>query len=73
MQSCRYVLPIAICLDPVTPACSIGALTRVHETDDCHRIMDWIALAHQEATGVPTIYHWHEDDLLTQVRAYLNR
>lgn len=73
MQSCRYVLPIAICLDPATPACVIGGLTRVAAKDDCHRIMDWIALAHQEATGIPTIYHWHEDDLLTQVRAFLNR
>ncbi|MHB1137389.1 MAG: hypothetical protein ACYC2O_00440 [Microthrixaceae bacterium] len=73
MQSCRYVLPIAICLDAVTPCCEIGGLTRLTEKDDCHRIMDWIALAHQEATGIPTIYHWHEDDLLTQVRALLNR
>ncbi|CAN5583113.1 hypothetical protein BH10ACT3_BH10ACT3_03380 [soil metagenome] len=73
MQSCRYVLPIAICLDAATPACVIGGLTRLTEKDDCHRIMDWIALAHQEATGTPTIYHWHEDDLLTQVRALLNR
>lgn len=73
MQSCRYVLPVAICLDPATPACVIGGLTRVHSKDDCHRVMDWIALAHQEATGTPTIYHWHEDDLLTQVRALLNR
>ncbi len=45
----------------------------MREKDDCHRIMDWIALAHQEATGVPTIYHWHEDDLLTQVRAFMHR
>jgi hypothetical protein len=73
MQSCRYVLPIAICLDATTPACVIGGLTRLTEKDDCHRIMDWIALAHQDATGIPTIYHWHEDDLLTQVRALLNR
>lgn len=73
MRSCRYVLPVAICLDPATPACVIGGLTRVREADDCHRIMDWIAEAHQEATGTPTIYHWHEDDLLTQVRAFLNR
>ncbi len=73
MQSCRYVLPVAICLDPATPACVIGGITRVREKDDCHRIMDWIAHAHQEATGIPTIYHWHEDDLLTQVRAFLNR
>lgn len=73
MRSCRYVLPVAISLDPATPACVIGGLTLVRENDDCHRIMDWIALSHQEATGVPTIYHWHEDDLLTQVRAFLNR
>ena len=73
MQSCRYVLPIAICLDAATPACVIGGLTHLNEKDDCHRIMDWIALAHQGATGIPTLYHWHEDDLLTQVRALLNR
>jgi hypothetical protein len=73
MQSCRYVLPIAICLDKSTPACVIGDLTRLTQKDDCHRIMDWIALAHQEATGIPTIYHWHEDDLLAQVRALMNR
>lgn len=71
MRSCTYVLPVAICLDPSTPACVLGGLTRVREDEDCHRIMDWIALAHQEATGVPTIYHWHEDDLLDQVRAFL--
>lgn len=73
MRSCRYVLPVAICLDPATPTCRIGAITRVASDDDCHRIMDWIALAHQEGTGIPTIYHWHEDDLLTHVRAFLNR
>jgi hypothetical protein len=73
MQSCRYVLPVAICLDPATPACAIGGLTRVREADDCHRVMDWIAAAHQDETGIPTIYHWHEDDLLAQVRAFLNR
>ncbi len=73
MRSCTYVLPVAICLDPSTPACVLGGLTRVDEDEDCHRIMDWIALAHQEATGVPTIYHWHEDDLLDQVRSFMNR
>jgi len=73
MRSCKYVLPIAISLDPAMPACVIGGLTQVREKNDCHRIMDWIALAHQEATGVPTIYHWHEDDLLTQVRAFMHR
>lgn len=73
MRSCRYVLPVAICLDPATPACEIGSITRIRSAEDCHLVMDWIALAHQEATGTPTIYHWHEDDLLTQVRAFLNR
>jgi hypothetical protein len=73
MRSCRYVLPVAISLDPAAPACVIGDLTMVREQDDCHRLMDWIAMAHQGATGVPTLYHWHEDDLLTQVRAFLNR
>ncbi len=73
MRSCSYVLPVAICLDPSTPACVLGGLTRVREDEDCHRTMDWIALAHQEATGVPTIYHWHEDDLLDQVRSFMNR
>jgi hypothetical protein len=68
MLSCRYVLPVAISMDPAAPACELGQLTRLREKDDCHRVMDWIAEAHQEATGVPTIYHWHEDDLLTQVR-----
>ena len=73
MRSCRYVLPIAINLDPGSPACVIGSMTRVRDAQDCHRIMDWIALAHQDATEVPTIYHWHEDDLLTHVRGLLNR
>lgn len=73
MMSCRYVLPVAICLDSSTPACVIGSLTELREKDDCHQVMDWIALAHQEATGTPTIYHWHEDDLLAQVRALINR
>lgn len=73
MLNCEYVLPIAICLDSETPACEIGSLTYLREREDCHAVMDWIAEAHQEATGVPTIYHSHEDDLLTQVRAFLNR
>jgi hypothetical protein len=30
--------------------------------------MDWIAAEHERTTGIPTIYHWHEDALLTQVR-----
>jgi len=69
MRSCHYVLPIAICLDPSTPACVLGELTRLRERDDCHRVMDWIAEAHQSATGIPTIYHWNEDDLLTHARS----
>lgn len=73
MLSCRYVLPVAISLDTALPVCRVGALTHVAHKDDCHRVMDWVAAAHQEATGVSTIYHWHEDDLLTQVRAFLHR
>ena len=34
---------------------------------------DEAAAAFTKATGIPTLYHWHEDDLLTQVRALLNR
>jgi hypothetical protein len=73
MLSCRYVMPIAVSLDPGAPAVEIGAITRVREKDDCHRIMEWIADAHQQATAVPTIYHRQEDDLLTQVRALVSR
>lgn len=73
MVGCRYVLPVAISLEPAHPACVLGPLTRVRTADDCHRTMDWIAEAHQAATGVPTVYHWHEDDLLTQVRSLLAR
>jgi hypothetical protein len=73
MQSCNYVLPVAISLDPAAPCCVLGEMTRLTERDDCHRVMDWIAHAHQEATGVQTIYHWHEDDLLTQVRSLARR
>lgn len=69
MASCDYVLPVAISMDPAKPCCVLGELTRLQAPDDCHRVMDWIAQAHQDATGVPTVYHWHEDDLLTQVRA----
>lgn len=69
MSSCDYVLPVAISMDPAKPCCVLGEMTKLHEPDDCHRVMDWIARAHQEATGVATVYHWHEDDLLTQVRA----
>ena len=69
MLGCRFVLPIAVSLDPAHPALEVGSLTRVRQKDDCHRIMEWIADAHQQATGLPTIYHRQEDDLLTQVRA----
>ncbi len=69
MLGCRYVLPIAVSLEPSAPAVVVGSLTRVREPDDCHRIMEWIADAHQGATTIPTIYHRHEDPLLTQVRA----
>lgn len=69
MLGCRYVLPIAVSLDPAAPTLVVGGLTRVRDKDDCHRIMEWIAEAHQGATNVPTIYHRQEDDLLTQVRA----
>lgn len=68
MSACDYVLPVAISMDPAKPCCVLGEMTRLHEPDDCHRVMDWIAQAHQVATGVPTVYHWHEDDLLSQVR-----
>ena len=69
MLGCRYVLPIAVSLEPSSPAVEVGQITRVRDKDDCHRIMEWIADAHQQATGVPTIYHRQEDDLLTQVRS----
>jgi hypothetical protein len=68
MLSCRYVMPVAVSLNPTAPALVVGGVTRVREKDDCHRIMEWIADAHQEATSTPTIYHRHEDDLLTQIR-----
>lgn len=73
MRSCDYVLPVAVSLDSRCPAVVVGSLTRLHDDDDCHRVMDWIALAHQEATGIPTIYHQPGDDLLTQVRGLINR
>ena len=69
MLGCKFVLPIAVSLDPAHPALEVGSLTRVRQKDDCHRVMEWIADAHQDATGLPTLYHRQEDDLLTQVRA----
>ena len=68
MMTCDYVVPIAISLDQDHPACEIGSLTKVRTQDDCHEVMNWIASAHESATGIPTIYHQREDDLLTQVR-----
>lgn len=73
MRSCDYVLPVAVSLDARCAAVSVGSLTKLAEDEDCHRIMDWIALAHQEVTGVPTIYHRPGDDLLTHVRSLINR
>ena len=73
MRACDYVLPVAVSLDHKTPSITVGSLTRLREDEDCHRIMDWIALAHQNATGVPTIYHRPGDDLLTQVRSLIAR
>lgn len=73
MSSCDYVLPVAVSLDSRCPAVVVGSLTRLSDEDDCHRVMDWIALAHQEATGIPTIYHQPGDDLLTQVRSLITR
>lgn len=69
MLGCRFVLPVAVSLDPAHPALEVGALTLVRDRDDCHRVMEWIADAHQVATGLSTIYHRQEDDLLTQVRS----
>ena len=71
MLEAHDVLPVAICLDAARPACELGQITRVDDTDDCHRVMEWIAGAHQAATGVATVYHRHEDPLLTQVREVL--
>lgn len=73
MRTCDYVLPVAVSLDGRCPAVVVGSLTRLKDDDDCHRVMDWIALAHQRATGIPTIYHQPGDDLLTQVRSLINR
>lgn len=71
MLRCRYVLPVAVSMNPAHPALEIGGLTRVNSEDDCHGIMEWIASAHEGATGVNTVYHRAEDDLLTQVRSVL--
>jgi len=71
MLTCEYVLPVAIALGSNRPACVIGGLTRVREPADCHGVMEWIAAAHEERTGISTIYHHHEDPLLVQIRDVL--
>jgi hypothetical protein len=70
MLECRYVLPVAVSMNPAHPICEIGGLTRVRTEDDCHGIMEWIAATHEAKTGVNTVYHHTEDDLLSQVRAF---
>lgn len=71
MIEARDVLPVSISLDPAHPACRIGPITRVHDDDDCHRVMEWIAAAHESSTSLTTVYHRHEDPLLVQVREVL--
>ena len=73
MMTCDYVLPVAISLNPDHLACEVGDLTKVRSTDDCHNVMHWIAETHERATGIATVYHAREDDLLTQVRDALRR
>jgi hypothetical protein len=68
MLECRYVLPVSISLNRDHPACVIGQISRVSEPDDCHDVMGWIAEAHQEATGIHTVYHRQEDARLSRVR-----
>jgi hypothetical protein len=68
MLACRYVLPVSISLNREHPACVIGEISRVNEPDDCHDVMDWIAASHEEATGISTVYHRQENDLLGRVR-----
>lgn len=71
MLEARDVLPLAISLESAHPACVIGGVTRVRTAEDCHEVMEWIAQAHERATGVNTVYHHHEDPLLEQVRSVL--
>lgn len=68
MLDCGAVLPLSSSLDGHHPACVLGGLTTIRAEEDCHRVMEWIAEAHEQATGVPTIYHRTEDAMLTQVR-----
>jgi len=71
MLEARDVVPVSLSLEPAHPACVIGGITRVRDDDDCHRVMEWIAAAHEGATGIHTVYHRHEDPLLEQIRAVL--
>ncbi len=71
MIQTRDVLPVSLSLEPAHPSCVIGPITRVRDDDDCHRVMEWIADAHEQATGVHTVYHRAEDPLLEQIRAVL--
>ncbi|MEZ5382793.1 MAG: hypothetical protein R2754_13500 [Microthrixaceae bacterium] len=73
MLQCADVLPLAVCMDPKRPGLRLGSITRVRTEDDCHRVMDWIASAHEDITGVTTVYHDTEDDLLTNIRAAVSR
>jgi len=68
MTSCEYVLPVATSMNADHSICTVGELTRVRDEDDCHNVMRWIATAHQEATGITSVYHSREDDRLGQLR-----
>lgn len=71
MTSCEYVLPVATSMDADHSVCTVGELTRVRDDDDCHGIMEWLAAAHQDATGITSVYHSQEDDRLSQLREAL--
>jgi hypothetical protein len=73
MLECEDILPLAVCRDPKNPTTVLGSITRVQTEDDCHRVMDWIASAHQRGTGITTIYHDSEDALLSNIRAAMSR
>lgn len=73
MLAAQDVLPIALEFEGPQPACVVGGISRVRTPDDCHEVMEWIAAAHGQATGVASVYHRQEDPLLEQVRAVLRR
>ena len=73
MIACEYVLPISVSFDPAHPCAVLGQLTAVTDEEDCHRVMEWIAASHERETGIASVYHRVEDDLLSQVRAALSR